>query len=955
MDRLRLWLVGPLCLALAGSVTAAGTPDEFRVKRQGPLEFARKPTATRDGDTVTIRFKTEAFCDVTVAIEKPAGEIVRHLACGVLGPNAPEPFEKDSLEQTLVWDGKDDQGKYVDDKDQVTVRVSLGLRARFERTLFWSPVKRWGRRNPLIAAAPEGVYVFDPGGGVSALQLFDHDGNYVRTVYPFPAGKVRTVKDLKWYAFPQDGKRLPRKRGHRQCTLLSSGTHSKFYETMGGGLKHSMPDPATGMAVHGRKIALAYVYLNRFATDGSGGRTSLRGARTGIRIVRGGRGWRGGGDEIDVGPATLAFGPDGTWLYTAAYSWSEHYGTGGVHEGWLNGVGRVRFDGDGSVQPFAGNIGKESPGGTKPGQFRVPSGLACDAAGRVYVADNLNDRVQVFGPEAKFLKQIDVPKPVEVAVDQRTGRIYVLSWLITAKPVTFHRKRGLGEKWAVPPRLFIFGSFDDPKRVAAYDLPKGSATPRHGFEIDTWADTPALWIVAGRPARYRPWKRAGIQVIKLRDGTLQMTKDFGRAADRALGRLVPPPYLRQRLYVNPANGKLYLAEGDAGVGKSTTDLLEIDPASGSVREIPLPFDAEDVAFDQQGRAYLRTLRDIARYDPETWREIPFDYGEERKSVGFAASRGKRANVLSSLRIPSRRYNHHGGMMVNARGDLVVGIHGGQETQRMRDAAKELFGDEGGYKFNLYPGRVTQGLVLIFDRRGKMIRDDAFPGIAFMHGVGIDKDRNVYAMAMAHRVLDGEPYYNEATDTLVKVRPGRAKVYSTNRKMAPVPLTDDVRPDRAPDVLGKGGARLGRAWLEQAEWFYGGVGYHGRHSKTDGFGCDCSNARFDLDYFARSFAPEVEHCSVAVLDSAGNLILRVGTYGNVDDGVPLVKAGGPPAPRSLGGDEVALFYAPYVATHTDRRLFIADPGNRRLLAVRLGYAATETVALRDVADRAAGRH
>ncbi|MFO7899203.1 MAG: hypothetical protein R6V58_09095 [Planctomycetota bacterium] len=938
------------------TAVCGAAPDrrEFEVKRRQPFEFAEKPTLARDGDRVTIRFKTRAFCDATVAIEKPRGRIIRHLACGVLGPNAPEPFQKNSLEQTLVWDGKDDQGKYVDEKDQVTVRVSLGLRARFERTLFWSPVKRWGRRNPLLAAAPEGVYVFDPGGGVSTLQLFGHDGHYVRTVYPFPADKVKTIEELKWYAFPQDGKRLPRKRGHRQCTLLSSGTHSKFYETMGGGLKHSMPDPATGMAVHGKVIALAYVYLNRFGTDGSSGGTSLRGARSGVRIVRGDRGWRGGGDEIDVGPATLAFSPDAKWLYTAAYSWSEHYGTGGVHEGWLNGVGRVRFDGGGAVQPFAGNIEKESAGGTKPGEFRVPSGLACDGAGRVYVADNLNDRVQVFSPAGKFLKQIDVPKPAEVAVDDKTGRIYVLSWLIAAKPVTFHRKRGLQEKWAVPPRLFVFGSFDDPKRVAAYDLPEGSGTPRHGFEIDTWTDPPTVWMVAGRPARYRPWKRAGVQVITLRDGTLQITKDFGRAADRAIGRLEPPQYLRQRLYANPTDDKVYLAEADAGVGKSTTDLLEIDPASGSIRRLSLPFDAEDIAFDQQGRIYLRALRDIARYDPKTWREIPFDYGEDRKGVGFAGSKGKRANVLSSLRIPCRRYNHHGGMMVNARGDVVVGIHGGQETQRMREAAKELFGDKGGYAFDLYPGRATAGLVLIFDRRGKAVHEDAFPGIAFMHGVGIDRDRSVYAMAMAHRVLGGKPYYNEATDTLVKVRPGRAKVYATHGKMVPVPLTKELRPDRPHDIIGRGGARLGRAWVERAEWFYGGVGYHGRHSKTDGFGCDCSNSRFDLDYFARSFAPEVEHCSVAVLDSAGNLILRVGTYGNVDDGMPLVKAGGPPTPRSLGGDEVALFYAPYVAIHTDRRLFIADPGNHRLLGVRLGYAATETVALRDVADRAVGR-
>ena len=94
---------------------------------------------------------------------------------------------------------------------------------------------------------------------------------------------------------------------------------------------------------------------------------------------------------------------------------------------------------------------------------------------------------------------------------------------------------------------------------------------------------------------------------------------------------------------------------------------------------------------------------------------------------------------------------------------------------------------------------------------------------------------------------------------------------------------------------------------------------------------------------------MDRYSVAVLDSAGNLILRVGQYGNVDDGKPLDLAGGPAKARSIGGDEVALFHAPYLATHTDHRLFIADPGNARILSVKLDYHATEKVPLRQVPD------
>jgi len=36
---------------------------------------------------------------------------------------------------------------------------------------------------------------------------------------------------------------------------------------------------------------------------------------------------------------------------------------------------------------------------------------------------------------------------------------------------------------------------------------------------------------------------------------------------------------------------------------------------------------------------------------------------------------------------------------------------------------------------------------------------------------------------------------------------------------------------------------------------------------------------------------------------------------------------------IGGDEVALCHGAYVAAHTDRRLFIADAGNQRILSAQ----------------------
>ena len=75
---------------------------------------------------------------------------------------------------------------------------------------------------------------------------------------------------------------------------------------------------------------------------------------------------------------------------------------------------------------------------------------------------------------------------------------------------------------------------------------------------------------------------------------------------KEIARNTPPDLYRQRLHVNPLTGKLYVAEGTGVRPRKTFDnVLEIDPDSGRVRQVDLPFGAEDMAFDLNGAAYLR--------------------------------------------------------------------------------------------------------------------------------------------------------------------------------------------------------------------------------------------------------------------------------------------------------------------------------------------------------------
>lgn len=76
--------------------------------------------------------------------------------------------------------------------------------------------------------------------------------------------------------------------------------------------------------------------------------------------------------------------------------------------------------------------------GTAPGEFQTPHGLAMDSAGRIYVADRENDRVQIFTPDGKFVaewKQFGRPSGVFIdkhdmlyVADSQSGEKFNMSF-----------------------------------------------------------------------------------------------------------------------------------------------------------------------------------------------------------------------------------------------------------------------------------------------------------------------------------------------------------------------------------------------------------------------------------------------------------------------------------------------------------------------------------------------
>ncbi|MGQ9663549.1 MAG: hypothetical protein ACUVWX_14650, partial [Kiritimatiellia bacterium] len=309
--------------------------------------------------------------------------------------------------------------------------------------------------------------------------------------------------------------------------------------------------------------------------------------------------------------------------------------------------------------------------------------------------------------------------------------------------------------------------------------------------------------------------------------------------------------------------------------------------------------------------------------------------------------GRAARKVSSAvscRLESNSSSQFYGMWVSPKGHVVItGCHRSPAEKRTDEKNVASVGKER-YEPRIYPGRPWGSLVHIFDKHGQVLYDDALPGSNYFQGIAMDKDDNLY---LQHSGMppsaDGKypALVHRNACTLMKLKPG-------SRFIAPaggiLPLPPEKRPDRPPDFLWQG---LTPVWIEKAEWMYGGVGLSTKASP--GGYCHCfGNSRFGFDWFARSFVAELDRYRITVLDCNGNIVLRIGRYGNADDGTPLVADKGSPVARPLGGDEVALMLPLFLAAQTDRRLFVADIGNYRIISVKLGYHAHERVALKAAA-------
>ena len=140
--------------------------------------------------------------------------------------------------------------------------------------------------------------------------------------------------------------------------------------------------------------------------------------------------------------------------------------------------------------------------------------------------------------------------------------------------------------------------------------------------------------------------------------------------------------------------------------------------------------------------------------------------------------------------------------------------------------------------------------------------------------------------------------------------------------------------------GSGGTPMGFSYGKQtavkgAKWIYYGASpvpsWRMKYPDT----CLCESSRFDVDGYGRVFFPDTARFKVGVLDPAGKLICRFGDYGNQDSAGPKSRI---PKP------EIPLVWADNIAVGGGI-VYVGDRLNKRVVAVRLKYAAEEVCAIR----------
>ena len=853
--------------------------------------FWQKPACQKDSAGVRISFAASPGTDCAVWIEDAKGKTVRHLAAGLLGKEAPPPLIRDKNIQSLLWDGRDDAGSPLPG-GKYTVRVGLGLAAAMNRVI--GPDKQWMGGVHGLAVNPAGeLYAYSDGG----IKVLDRSGKILRQIAPAPST-------------------LPpaRLQGLRSVRLADGSDYFQEKYRFPGSLCSQMAlTPSGRLLLPGPgRYPRSLTVIN---TDGSVGPDAFDRQLTRFS---------------DVGYLALACSPDGKILYFTGAE-AGYMGDDAREACYRQAVYRLKLDDVGPAEIFLGddeNIGDE-------GFFTgFPKGLCTDKAGNLYVCNYSRDwengktgGIAIFSPGGAFLNSIPVPYPQLVAVNPKSGHLYVLTGREEAvERYGFKYPAMLREARLV--RINPAGKEEFSLKIEDPFIKqrKDSSYPEYRvcMAVDFSTDKPLVWLGLSEPnPRFAKWS-----LLRIEDEGAR----FGKPADvcpRKEDRLPDPPV---KICLDRATDILYVVDEFKRLLRFKGDGTVLSSLKFTGEEEGKPFThmIGEAAVDNRGNLVILGYREygysdtyVLRFSPEG-KPLPFSAADGRS--GIAVKNGLKGSTGAR------------GLTVAPDGKIYV-IH---YDLQLPDSLKPAEAWDRGY--NLVEA-VSQ-----FDSSGKLLNPRFIAHLrAGGMGVRADKSGNVFVADNFMPVGTAYPFdFSRALpdplkrpfpammpdgrlDPLLYLMGSVFKFGPAGGLISGLPEDDKTGPaKRPPGDLWKPAPETQwfvfnnhRLKVKGVAWQYHGISpipaqYHG---VTHVDRCVCRGARFDLDEFGRVYVPDALRRRVTVLDNEGNTLLSFGLRGNADETEGKIALDEPVAVAAAGD-----------------RVYVADRGLRRILRVALSYRA-----------------
>jgi hypothetical protein len=866
------WILLGACLSglvLTPSVRAAET-------------FGTPPTAVAAKEGLKITFAVAEPTDVDVAVLDAKGKVVRHLAAGMLGGKSPPPAPLAAgLAQELFWDGKNDVGRPAAG-GPFQVRVRAGLTPTFGRTIGDSPYNFNETMCRGLAVDARGdLYVLSLRGNDASLyflRVYDRTGKFLREIMPYPS--TLTAEQRRPFGSVEGPK-------HESLPQNYYSLWPNFYPFHQHKVKLLGVHPTDGSLVLMSESPHA-IYLLR-KTDGAAGdpfvETLWAKGKSPARAV-----------ALPMG----AFSPDGKSFYLTGFA---DVASPGYKPDESFPDGRVfRWQPGKDPEQFVDVALPEKP--PKPtlawhysGNICTLHGVTVDRAGRVFLCDATSGKVWVHDADGKQLGSVAVPGAYQVAVNEETGVLYVL----TRRNTGYH-------KWAKS-LVKLSGWREGAKILDRLTFPDTGGAADPFLAVDFAASPTQLWVAGC--AREE-------SLLRIEDsGKLTIKEDLADRGKLATGFAV-------RLAVDPEADLVYINNGWAVnlrynglTGEYAGELKAGSPTP--IRGSELCVRADGMVY-RGGINYSGTIsrlhRDLSPAPLEGGKnEFGYYYG--RMGGGYFGNHGCTVTPDGRLFLLAMfNWCQYGVIEIGPDGKAIPG-------DRLKDVT---WSDKDNYdKAGISSARIGW---LPSQCGGIKVGPD---GHIY---VGLRILPRDYHLPAAAAQING---YDQMTGSIIKFKPTGGGVFPDDGqkgtwKNGPLEF---VMPEKFGPGLPMGGlvtqhgARFKRSFIEGAVQAFPGLAPFSGYDRSDG--CVCQTPRFDIDAFGRLYIPNALTCSVTVTDDAGNTIAQFGQYGNFDSQGP---------GSAIPGPSIPLAY-PVAVQVSERHIYVADSANRRVARVDMRWKAEAT--------------